>query len=166
MSLVSAVQQAVWEEAKDQPVEHISTMEKILEGASSETRFYGWALGIFAIVALTLGALGIYGVISYNVAQRRHELGIPIALGARPGNVLRLIVGQGLRLTLFGVGLGLVVALGLTRLISGLLFGVSATDPVTFAGVAVMLVFVALLACWIPARPATRVDPLAALRNE
>jgi putative ABC transport system permease protein len=132
-------------------------MERIVAAAMAETRFYTWALGVFALVALTLGALGIYGVMSYSVAQRRHELGIRMALGARPGEVLRLVVGQGMRLTLVGVALGLASALALTRLMTGLLFGVSATDPLTFVGIAVLLVLVALLACWIPARRATRI---------
>jgi putative ABC transport system permease protein len=164
--LVAAVQQAIWTEAKDQPVEHITTMEQIITVASAETRFYSRALGAFALLALTLGALGIYGVMSYSVAQRRHELGIRMALGAQPGQVLRLVVGQGMRLTLTGVALGLAAALALTRLMTGLLFGVSATDPPTFAGIAMLLALVALVACWIPARRATKVDPLAALRCE
>ena len=166
LGLTTAVQQAVWAEANDQPVEHISTMARIVAEASAETRFYSWALGVFALVALALGALGIYGVMSYSVAQRRHELGIRMALGAKPSDLLRLVAGQGLKLTLLGVALGLAAALALTRLMTGLLFGVSATDPLTFVGIAVLLALVALLACWIPAWRATRADPLVALREE
>jgi putative ABC transport system permease protein len=166
LSLASSVQQAVWSEASDQPVEQISTMEKIVEVASAETRFYTQALGVFAFVALMLGSLGIYGVMSYSVAQRKHELGVRMALGARPSDVLRLVVGQGMWLTLGGVTLGLTAAFGLTRLMSGLLYGVSATDPLTFFGIAVLLGIVALVACLIPARRATRLNPVIALRNE
>ena len=166
LALVAPVQQAVWAEAKDQPLEYIATMERIVAAATAETRFYSWSLGIFALLALTLGAMGIYGVMSYSVAQRRHELGIRMALGAKPGNVLRLVVGEGMLLTLFGVALGLAAALGLTRLMSGLLFGVSATDPLTFAGITLLLVIVALLACYLPARRAAKVDPMVALRYE
>jgi putative ABC transport system permease protein len=166
LSLASSVQQAVWSEASDQPVEQISTMEKIVEVASAETRFYTLALGVFAFVALMLGSLGIYGVMSYSVAQRKHELGVRMALGARPSDVLRLVVGQGMWLTLGGVTLGLTAAFGLTRLMSGLLYGVSATDPLTFFGIAVLLGIVALVACLIPARRATRLNPVIALRNE
>jgi putative ABC transport system permease protein len=166
LSLAPALQQAVWAEAKDQPVEHIMTMERVVAAATAETRFYTWALGVFALMALTLGALGIYGVMSYSVAQRRRELGVRLALGARPGDVLRLVVREGMLLTLIGVAIGLAAALALTRLMKGLLFGVSASDPLTFVGIAALFALVALMACWIPARRATKVDPMRALRSE
>ena len=123
-------------------------------------------LGIFAVMALVLAAVGIYGVLSYTVAQRTRELGIRMALGAEPKSVMRLVVGQAMTPALIGVGLGLAGAWGATRLMSSLLFGVSATDPITFIAVALFLLAVAAAASWVPARRATKVDPLIALRAE
>ncbi|HKZ03657.1 MAG TPA: FtsX-like permease family protein, partial [Pyrinomonadaceae bacterium] len=135
-------------------------------GTLADRRFSMILLDAFAVVALLLASLGLYGVISYLVGQRTHELGIRIALGAQRTNVLRLVLGQGMKMALGGVALGLVAALGLTRLMAKMLYGVSTTDPVTFAVISLLLITVALLACFIPARRATRVDPLIALRYE
>jgi putative ABC transport system permease protein len=123
-------------------------------------------LAIFAATALLLAAIGLYGVISYSVAQRTRELGIRIALGAQRSDVLRLIVRQGMTLVVIGVALGLAASIGLTRLMATLLYGVSATDPITFVALSMALCFVALLACWLPARRASGVDPIVALRSE
>jgi putative ABC transport system permease protein len=123
-------------------------------------------LGVFAVLAMTLAAVGVYGVLSYRVAQRSHEIGVRIALGAQPGDVLKMIVGQGLKLAIAGVSIGLAAALAVTRVLESLLFSTSATDPVTFIAIPLILTGVAFLASFIPARRATKVDPIVALRYE
>jgi putative ABC transport system permease protein len=148
------------------PVSNVRSMEQVLSASVAERRFSMTLVGLFATVALLLAMVGIYGVMAYTVSERTHEIGVRIALGAQAGDILRLILGQGLLLTLGGIGLGLGGAFLLTRLMSGLIYGVTATDPVTFAGVALALALVALAACFIPARRATRVDPMEALRYE
>jgi putative ABC transport system permease protein len=140
--------------------------EEIVSRSLAERWFSMVLLGIFAVLALVLSSVGIYGVISYVVGQRTHEIGIRIALGAQRKDVLALVLGEGTRTTLLGVGIGLIAALGLTRLMASVLYGVSATDPLTFVAVAGVLAAVALAATYIPARRAMRVDPIVALRYE
>ncbi len=164
--LAKPIASAVQSLDKDLPTYAPKTVEQYLDGTIAVPRFNTFLLAIFAALAMVLTAVGLYGVISYTVAQRTHEIGIRMALGAQPGDMMRLVVGQGMRLALFGVGVGLVAALGLTRFLSSLLFGVSSTDPVSFAAVVAMLFAVVLLACYIPARRAMRVDPMVALRYE
>jgi putative ABC transport system permease protein len=165
-SMAATVRKAVWEIDKDQPVSNIRTMEEILADSIARQRFSMLLFGVFAGVALLLAAVGIYGVMSYSVAQRTHEIGIRMALGAQTGAVLRLAVAYGLKLVLAGVLIGLVAAFILTRLMSTLLFGVTPTDPATFALISLLLICVAAIASYVPARRATKVDPLIALRYE
>jgi ABC-type antimicrobial peptide transport system permease subunit len=141
-------------------------MESVLAASIAERRSNMLLLGVFAVIALILTSVGVYGVISYSVAQRTQELGIRIALGAQSHDVITLVVGNGMRLVLMGIAIGLAGAFALTRWMASLLFGVSATDPLTFAVIALLLALVALLACWIPARRATKVSPMVALRHD
>ncbi|HSE38534.1 MAG TPA: FtsX-like permease family protein, partial [Blastocatellia bacterium] len=166
LALTSAVRAAVQSVDKDQPVSNIASIAQIISNSVGEPRFRTLLLSVFAALALILAGVGIYGVMSYTVARRTHEIGIRMALGARPGDTIRLVVGEGLTLALIGVAVGLAGAFWLTRLLSSLLFGVSATDPLTFAVIAVLLTSVAAVACYIPARRAARVDPMIALRCE
>ncbi|HEV8375499.1 MAG TPA: ABC transporter permease, partial [Candidatus Polarisedimenticolia bacterium] len=166
LSLVGAVRAQVYVVDRNQPLSRIRTMEQLVGESVGPRRLSMLLLGGFAALALFLAAIGIYGVLAYSVTQRIHEIGIRMALGARRGDVLRLVVGQGLKLVVAGVVLGLAAAVPLARLLSGMLFGVSVTDPWTFAGIPVVLCAVALIACYLPARRAANVDPLAALRVE
>ncbi len=164
--LAAAVRNEIQSVYKNSMVLQVATMEQALGNLSAQRRFQTWLLALFATVALLLSAIGIFGVMRYSVAQRTHEIGVRIALGARSADVLRLVIGQGLRLALIGVALGLLAALALTSLLAHLLFGVSAQDPVTFLGVTLLLVGAAFLACYLPARKAAQVDPMVALRHE
>jgi putative ABC transport system permease protein len=165
-SLTSAIRDAVQSIDKDQPVFAVSTMQELVSNSVATRRMTLVLLGLFSGLALVLGAIGIYGVISYSVAQRTHEIGIRMALGAPRADVFRLVVGEGVKLAGAGITIGIAAAFGLARLLSSLLYGISATDFETFLGVAVLLALVALVACYVPARRAMRVDPTVALRYE
>ncbi|MBL8190451.1 MAG: FtsX-like permease family protein [Acidobacteria bacterium] len=145
---------------------NIKTLEQYLGQAIAQPRFSALLFGLFALLALALGVIGLYGVLAYSVTERRHEIGVRMALGATTPSVLRLVLQQGMTLALLGITFGTAAALVLTRWLESLLFGVGTTDPVTFLAIASLLLLVALLACWIPARKAARVDPLIALRHE
>jgi putative ABC transport system permease protein len=165
-SLISMVKSAVAEIDPDQPVMNVMTMDELLAESIGDWRFFMRILGLFAGLAVMLAVVGIYGVMSYSVNERTHEIGVRMALGAQRGNVLGLITKLGLKLTGIGVGIGILLALGLTRLMSTILYDVKPSDPITYAAVAFGLGFVAMLACFIPARRATKVDPMVALRYE
>ncbi len=165
-TLTSAAQNAVWSVNKDVPLANVRTMQELIANSVQRRKFSMLLLTIFAAVAMLLAAIGLYGVMSYSVAQRTHEIGIRMALGARRPDVLVLVVKQGMALALVGIAAGAILSLGMTRLISGMLFGITATDPVTFGGVAALLGTVAFLANYLPARRASRVDPMVALRYE
>jgi putative ABC transport system permease protein len=165
-SLAATVRKAVWEIDKDQPVSNIRTMEEIVADSIARQRFSMLLLAIFAAVALVLAGVGIYGVMSYSVAQRTREIGIRMALGAQTGAVLKLAVGYGMKLVIAGLVIGLMAAFALTRVMATLLFGVTATDPTTFTLISLLLIAVAALASYIPARRATKVNPIIALRYE
>jgi putative ABC transport system permease protein len=166
LPLTSAIRNVIWELDRDLPISSIKTADQLMADSVAEPRAYTVLLGLFGAVALVLSTVGIYGVMSYVVKQRRREIGIRMAMGARQADVLKLVVKQGMMLALSGVGIGLVAAFGLTRLIETLLFGVTPSDFLTFVAVAVILTGVALVACFVPARRASKVDPMIALRYE
>src|SRR2546426_6487529 len=156
LSLVAAVRREVQAMDSALPLANVKPGAELMDLAFGRPRYQTTLIALFALLALLLAAVGIYGVISYSVAQRTHEIGVRMALGARPRDVIRLVVGQGARLAALGVGLGLIGALALTWLMKSLLFGVSATDPLTFASIAMLLAGVALVASYLPARRASR----------
>ena len=165
-SVFTSIRSVVQQQNNQNVISNAQTMNEVIADSLAQRRFAMIVLGAFAAAALLLASLGIYGVISYLVGQRTHEIGIRVALGASRRDILTLVLGHGLRMTLLGVALGLVAAFGLTRLMRTLLYGVGATDPATFAIIAALLTVIALLACYLPARRATKVDPLVALRTE
>jgi ABC-type antimicrobial peptide transport system permease subunit len=163
---VSAAVQEQLRQATGLPVSDIRTMDEVVSRSTSRDRFNMWLMTVFGASALLLAAIGIYGLMAYSVAQRTQEIGIRLALGAEASNVKNMVVMQGLKLTITGIVIGLGCAFLLTRLLAALLFGVTARDPVVFGAVPVLLTLVALVAVWIPARRASRVDPILALRYE
>jgi putative ABC transport system permease protein len=166
VSQLTAIKEKIREANPAQAFLSIATMDQLADRTLGQRRFNLLLLGSFATLALSLAGVGLYGLISFSTAQRTHEIGVRMALGARGGDVQRLVIGQGLRLVLAGIALGLAGALALTRLMGSLLWGISATDPLTFIAISILLFSVAFLACWIPARRATKVDPMVALRYE
>ena len=164
--IAAAVRKAVWAVDKDQPVSNVRTMDQVFAAAISQERFQALMLGLFAALALVLACVGLYGVISYSVVQRTHEIGVRMALGAQPVDVLGLVIRQGMLLTFAGLVVGIIAGTFVTRVLTDMLFGVTPRDPLTFVGVPVLLLVVAFLACYVPARRATRIDPLIALRYE
>jgi putative ABC transport system permease protein len=165
-SLTTALRRELKALDPDLPLTQVMTIDEIVTRSVWQPRLYAILFAVFAVVALLLAAVGIYGVMSYAVTTRTQEIGIRVALGAQTRDVLKLVVKQGMILAMSGVGLGLLGSFALTRLMKSLLFGVSVTDPLTFTGIALLLTFVALMACYIPARRAIKVDPMVALRYE
>ena len=166
MAVAGAVRAAINALDPDLPVTNVRSMDQLIEASTGQRRFAMLLLGLFSGIALLLASVGLYGVMSYTVTQRAPELGVRMALGAGARDVLGLVLGQGMRLALLGVGIGLVAALAVTRLLRSMLFQVSATDPLTYAGISFLLLVVTLVACWLPARRATRVDPVVVLRAD
>jgi putative ABC transport system permease protein len=166
LRLLPAVKGAIWSIDKNQPISKAETLDQILAESLARRHLYMVLLGIFSSAALLLAAVGIYSMVSYSVSQRTHEMGIRLAVGAERRDVLLLVLGQSAKVALLGIAVGIAAALALTRLMANLLFGVSATDPLTFAGVAMLLTLVALFTSYVPARRAMRVDPMVALRYE
>jgi putative ABC transport system permease protein len=166
LDYVAAIRERIDELRATEPIREVTTMEQRLAEPVAPRRFQMVLFGIFAVVALVLAAVGVYGVILYSVSRRTHEIGIRMALGARPRHVLLMVARQGMTLVLVGVSIGLAAALALTRVLKGLLFELSATDPSTFLLIAALLLGVAFIACYLPARRATQVDPMTALRQE
>jgi putative ABC transport system permease protein len=166
LGLVSAVREQLRAMDEEVPVDDVKTLDQYLTSSVAQPRFITLLLAIFAGVAVILASVGLYGVMAYSVAQRAHEIGIRMALGAEARDVVKLVVGQGMKLVIIGLGIGLIAAFFATRLMESFLFGVSASDPATFAAITLLLGVITLLSCYIPARRATKVDPMEALRYE
>src|SRR5262249_40167854 len=166
LALGARVRAAILSVDRNQPVFYVRTLGQIVADSIAPRRFALLLFSVFAVVALLLAAAGIYGVMAYSVTERTHEIGIRIALGAQTGDVVKLVLRQGLTLTCCGIALGTLAAMGLTRLLKNLLFDISATDPLTFGCVAAVLVVIALLACYLPARRAAHLDPLIAIHYD
>jgi len=166
LRLANAVREAIWSVDRDQTITSVETMSAIVGGTVARPRLLASLLLLFGVMGLLLGALGIYGVLAFAVSQRRQEIGVRVALGAPPRSVLGLVVGQGMTLALVGVAAGVAGAFALTRVMAAVLYEVRATDPATFATVVVVLLGTALLASWLPARRALRIDPVQALRYD
>jgi putative ABC transport system permease protein len=165
-AMASAVRREIRAIDPDQPISDLRTMTRVMSDTLARARFNTLLLGLFAAIATLLAAVGIFGVMNYSVTLRTREIGLRMALGAPQSQVLKLVLKQGLVLTLIGIGVGLIGALTLTRVLSSLLFGVGSTDPATFTFIVLLLTFVSMIACYIPARRATRLDPLTALRYD
>jgi predicted permease len=166
LGLLDAARNAVWSVNRNVPVSSVATLERVASDAVWQPRFNLLLIALFAALALALATVGIYGVMAYTVARRAQEIGIRVALGARRGDVLKLMLGHGMKLAILGAALGIAGALGLTRLMTSLLFQVKPNDPATFGCISALLIGVTLLACWLPARRAARLDPMMALRGE
>jgi len=166
LSFTAAVRRQVQALDPNQPVYNVSTMEQTLDQSLVTERLSMTLLAFLASLALVLAAVGIYGVMSYTVTQRSHEIGIRMAIGAQPRDVFKMVIGRGMMLALIGVAFGLAGAFALTRLMATMLYGVEPTDPATFASIALLLTSVALVACYLPGRRATKVDPVVSLRYE
>jgi putative ABC transport system permease protein len=166
LALVAAVKQRIWTVDPNLPISGVARMTQVLSDSLWQSRILTYIQGIFAAIALIMATVGLYGVVSQSVTLRRHEFGVRLAVGAAPSHILRLVLSQGLRLILIGLGIGLLGAMALTRSLTALLHDVSPTDPWTFAAVSSLLAVVALTACWLPARRAAKIDPMVALRYE
>jgi putative ABC transport system permease protein len=165
-ALVGAIRAAVREVNPNQALFRVATMQRVIEESLASPKLYAWLLGLFGLLGALLAAAGIYGVVAYLVALRTREFGIRMALGADAGRVLRLVLRRGAVLAALGLAMGMGAASALTQVLQGLLYGVTATDPVTFGAMALLLAVVALAACLVPARRATKIDPMTALRHE
>ena len=166
LQYADAVRKAIWSQDAYQTITNLTTLESVLGGAVTRPRLLAWLLALFGLIGLTLGAVGIFGVLAYAVTQRRQEIGVRVALGAPPRSVLGLVLGQGMLLTVIGVTVGVLVASVLTKSMQSVLFDIRPSDPITFIEVALVLLAAALLASWLPARRALAIDPVSALRAD